>query len=70
MCKNEFYQSLGTKNELHTKLRDENNSLTKKDLPKRSSLHGNGQLNPTACIGTTLLDGPRPTHHILYPKKF
>ena len=25
MCKNEFFQSLGSKNELHAKFRDENN---------------------------------------------
>ena len=29
MCKNEHFQSSGTKNEFHAKFRDENNSLTK-----------------------------------------
>jgi hypothetical protein len=28
MCKNELFQSLGTKTEFHAKFRDENNSLT------------------------------------------
>jgi hypothetical protein len=27
MCKNESFQSLRTKNEIHTKFKDENNSL-------------------------------------------
>jgi hypothetical protein len=30
MCKNENFQNSGTKNKLHVKFRDENNSLTKK----------------------------------------
>jgi hypothetical protein len=28
MCKNELFQSSGTKNEFHAKFRDEDNSLT------------------------------------------
>jgi hypothetical protein len=28
MCKKEFFQNSGTKNELHAKFRDENNSLS------------------------------------------
>ena len=37
MCKNELFKSLGTKNELHAKFRDENNSLTKKKKNTRAN---------------------------------